>query len=241
MDGIHDLGGKHGYGKVDRQVNAPTFGAIWEAKVFAIMRASGGAGAWKNSDQFRHFVEKIEPVAYLSHGYYGRWLGGVETALVEAGLIESAELNERVVTMGGDSNDLIAARPRQRAMALAVDDAGEAELLNTARREAAAKRFSIDDSVLTSSEVKPGHTRLPAYARGKVGVIVACHGGWVYPDTNAHGLGEQPVELYTVKFAASELWGNAIQDADPNACVLLDLFEPYLQSCPVSECQAQRP
>jgi nitrile hydratase beta subunit len=234
MDGIHDLGGKHGYGKVERQADAPTFAAIWEAKVFAIMKAAGAAGAWKNSDQFRHFVEKIEPAAYLSQGYYGRWLGGAETAFVEAGLIESEQLNARVEKLGGNRNDLIAARPQPGSQAASTQTT-VARLANTAQRDAGEGLFSIGDMVLTSSEVKPGHTRLPAYARNKFGEIVAIHGGWIYPDSNAHGLGEQPTQLYTVKFASSELWGETSQYAEENVSVFLDLFEPYLQTCPATE------
>lgn len=235
MDGIHDLGGKHGYGKVDRQAGAPTFAAIWEAKVFAIMMATGAAGAWKNSDQFRHFVEKIEPAAYLSHGYYGRWLGGAETALVEAGLIESEQLSARVEQLGGSGGDLIAARPQLRGQSINRETPSVSRA-RTAQRDVDAGLFSIGDAVLTSSEVKPGHTRLPAYARNKVGEIVTIHGGWVYPDSNAHGLGEQPKQLYTVKFASSELWGETSQYAEANVSVYLDLFEPYLQSDSVNEC-----
>ena len=78
-------------------------------------------------------------------------------------------------------------------------------------------------SVLACREVKPGHTRLPAYARGKTGIIILHHDGWVYPDSNAHGGGENPQHLYTVQFTADELWGNG-----DHAKVSLDLFEPYL-------------
>jgi nitrile hydratase len=72
-----------------------------------------------------------------------------------------------------------------------------------------------------------GHTRLPRYARGKHGVINAVHGVYVFPDTNAAGLGEQPQPLYTVLFQARELWND---NAEPNATVCLDLWESYLSS-----------
>ena len=70
-----------------------------------------------------------------------------------------------------------------------------------------------------------GHTRLPRYARGKRGCIEAVRGVFVFPDTHAHGQGEQPCWLYTVRFAARELWGEA---ADAAASVTIDAFEPYL-------------
>ena len=79
--------------------------------------------------------------------------------------------------------------------------------------------LAICVGLFTRSE---GHTRLPAYARNKLGEIIALHGGRVYPDTNAHGLGEQPQHLYTVRFSSEELWDRA------GFSVALDLFEPYL-------------
>jgi len=87
MDGIHDLGGKHGHGKVEREEDEPAFHERWEASVFAMSGAAAASGAFNNADRFRHSIERIDPVAYLSHGYYGRWLGGIETLLVESGLL----------------------------------------------------------------------------------------------------------------------------------------------------------
>lgn len=72
-----------------------------------------------------------------------------------------------------------------------------------------------------------GHTRLPRYARGKVGVVEARHGCHVFPDTNAHGLGEEPQWLYTVRFDGTELWGD---DAEAGVTVSIDAWEPYLES-----------
>ena len=117
------------------------------------MMATGAAGAWKNSDQFRHFVEKIEPAAYLSHGYYGRWLGGAETALVEAGLIESEQLSARVEQLGGSGDDLIAARPQLRGQSINRETPSVSRA-RTAQRDVDAGLFSVGDAVLTSSEVK---------------------------------------------------------------------------------------
>jgi nitrile hydratase len=219
VDGIHDLGGKHGFGKVERETDAPVFHEDWEAKVFALMLAGGPAGAWYSADRFRHLIERIDPVSYLSDGYYGRWLGGIETGLVEAGVLNQADIAERFRALGGNPNARIAARP-----AASPDPMGEPPTEVNSDRVVGRARFSIGDTVTTHTDVKPGHTRLPAYARGKQGHIVATHGGWVYPDANAHGRGEQPQHLYTVEFSGVELWGS-----DSEAMSLyLDLFEPYL-------------
>ena len=218
MDGIHDLGGKHGHGAVDIEENEPVFHARWEAAVFAMTRAAAAAGAWNNTDMFRHGVERIDPVAYLSHGYYGRWLGGMETLLVEAGLLTQEELTARALSMGGDAHDLVAARPQEPTPLAERAAAGNDRPLAT------KPTFAVGDIVLTSTEVVPGHTRLPAYARGKRGEVSHWHDGWVFPDSSAHGEGEHPQHLYTVRFTGTELWGGG----DENITIYLDLFEPYL-------------
>ncbi len=219
MDGIHDLGGKHGFGSVEREVDEPVFHARWEAKVFSLMLASGPAGAWRCADRFRHLVERIDPVSYLSDGYYGRWLGGIETGLVEAGVMTSDEIQNRYLDLGGESNARIAARPKDDP-----EPHGPMPTSAGSEREVAPAKFQVGDPVVTDTSVKCGHTRLPAYARGKQGVILSCHDGWVYPDSNAHGLGENPQNLYTVEFDGRALWG----ENSEAMTLCLDLFEPYL-------------
>jgi len=221
MDGIHDLGGKEGYGAVEREVDEPVFHARWEERVFGIS-LTGAGGTGRNADHFRHSIERIDPAAYLTHGYYGRWLGGLETRIVEAGVLDTASITRRAIELGASPNDLVAARPSARPDSIdywAEEDGNE-------RSVARAARFAIGARVRSRTHGVPGHTRLPAYARGRLGVVTARHGGWVYPDTNAHGRGEHPQHLYTVAFDGRELWGD---DAEPNVVVHLDLFEPYLE------------
>ena len=199
MDGIHDLGGKHGFGPVIVDKDEPVFHERWEASVVAMMNTAFQCGAFRNADQFRHSIERIDPVAYLSHTYYGRWLGGLETALVEAGFVNQAEISQRVKDMGGDEHDLVAARPSENPdppSALSADTGN--------KREVKQPRFRVDQTVLASREVKPGHTRLPAYARGKTGIIILHHDGWVYPWSKlahwvllANTAGEVPPEPFS--------------------------------------------
>ena len=227
MDGIHDLGGKHGHGAVnfapDNVVGAPAFHQRWHARVFVSMRALYG-GAVRNVDHFRHGVERIDPVAYLSHGYYGRWLGGIETLAVEAGVTTTAAITARTIALGGSADDLIAARPGAARPLTTTNDQAAAQ--HGARRlVVTAPQFTVGARVRTSGNVVAGHTRLPAYARSRIGTVVAHHDGWVFPDTNALGSGEHPQHLYTVAFGAEELWGDS---AEANVTVSLDLFEPYL-------------
>ncbi len=222
MDGIHDLGGKQGFGHVEREENEPVFHGRWEASMYSIAMAIRRASKVQNADQFRHAIERIDPVAYLTDGYYGRWLGGLETLLVEAGVISTEELTERAVSLGADPMAGIAARPDSTLEPLAAESSNRAQ-----RTIADPGRFQEGQCVITRSTPSDGHTRLPAYARGHRGTIVAMHGGWVLPDANAHGLGEQPEHLYTVEFSGAELWGSA---AEPGLKICIDLFESYLEA-----------
>jgi len=221
MDGIHDLGGKHGFGAVTREADEPVFHDRWEARVFAMMRAAVAAGVIRNADQFRHAIERIEPAAYLSHGYYGRWLGGIETLLLEAGTISAGELAARVRERGGDPGSA-AARPAAHPDRVEYLPAAA----GSRRDPPGTARFAPGDRVRTAAFATAGHTRLPAYARGRCGTVLAAHGAWVFPDSNAHGAGEAPQHLYTVEFSGAALWGAA---AEPGTSVTLDLFESYLE------------
>lgn len=225
MDGIHDLGGKHGFGKVDQRDASGVFHGRWEGAVFTMVNACAAAGVIHNTDQFRHGVERIDPAAYLTDGYYGRWLGGLETLLVEAGVIKVDTLDKRLKD-AGHSPGRAAARPSSTPDRFTPDAPNPEAAAGSQRPVSQPARFAVGDQVRTVVTISPGHTRLPAYARGKVGTIIRCHGGWVFPDTNAHGRGEQPQYLYTVGFVGQTLWAGG----DPNLSVSLDLFEPYLQS-----------
>ena len=94
MDGVHDLGGMHGFGPVEREENEPTFHGAWEATVMAMMRAAGGRGLY-NLDEFRHAIERMRPSAYLAATYYEKWLDGVSRLLVEKGVVSQADLDAR--------------------------------------------------------------------------------------------------------------------------------------------------
>ncbi len=222
MESIHDLGGKQGFGQVRVQPDEPVFHERWEAQVFACMIAATRHVPGYNVDRFRHAIERIDPICYLMHGYYGRWLGGIENLLVEAGLLSSEELSSLTQMRGGSAQDRIAARP-----APDPDPQGPEPADAGARRPLSKlPLFRVGEAVRTSPYPTLGHSRLPAYARGKTGLIVAWHNGWVYPDSNAHGLGEDPQHLYTVAFAGGDLWG---PEAEAGVRVQLDLFEPYLE------------
>lgn len=224
MDGVHDLGGKPGFGAVAYPENSRPFSKRWQAVVFAMVRAGASAGAWRNSDRFRHAIERIHPQAYLEHGYYGRWLGGIETLLVEAGVISRREIDVRAASLGATADDLIASQPAAKP-----DEQGPMpSQAGSDRSVARSPMFQLGDRVLTAPEPVAGHTRLPAYARGATGVVTALHDAWVFPDTNAHGLGEQAQYVYTVRFTSETLWQRE------GFTVSLDLFEPYLSAVSIA-------
>ena len=138
-------------------------------------------------------------------------------------MIAEQELADRTVFFEADVDTPAVAALADRG---AVDGSPAREGRRGVVREATAPpRFGPGDRVITRTNSPPGHTRLPRYARGKLGVVERVHGVHVFPDSNAHGRGEQPQPLYSVRFAAQELWGEA---AEPNQTVNLDLWESYL-------------
>jgi nitrile hydratase subunit beta len=228
VDGVHDLGGMHGFGRVAREENEPTFHARWEAAVWAMVRATRGADLY-NIDEFRHAIERMDPGQYLTSTYYERWLDGITRVLVEKGVVSDDEIEARTAFF----------RERPQAPATAVL-AGPPPVHTIPawpgtesffRPATASPRFAAGDRVVTRERRAPGHTRLPRYARGKRGVIAAVRGVCVFPDTNAHGQGEQPEPVYGVRFDARELWGDT---AEPNQRVFIDLWESYLVPDPAA-------
>ena len=208
MDGIHDIGGMNGFGPMHR--DDLIFHAPWERRAFGLVSSTAMDG---NTDDFRHSIERLDPTFYLSAGYYGRWLGALEIRLSERGLIDSDEVDRRV----GSTT----ARPRATA-SLAVPtrspDGGPQRDVDR------APLFAEGQRVLARDIHPTGHTRLPRYVRGHHGVITLAHPAFVFPDTNAHGWGEDPQYVYAVQFRAADLWGEG------DHTVSVDLFEPYLEA-----------
>jgi nitrile hydratase len=216
MNGVHDMGGMDGFGKVEPEPDEPVFHAAWEARVMALMRAMGASGAW-NIDVSRASRENLPPDVYLSSSYYRKWELGMEQMLLDTGLVEPAEIEA--------GHAISPAKPLKRKFTTA-----DVERVMTrgkfGRPAPAPARFAIGAGVRAKNIHPRTHTRLPRYVRGHVGVVDLVHGCHVFPDSAALGHGDNPQWLYTVRFAASELWGN---DADPTVQVSIDAFEPYLE------------
>jgi nitrile hydratase subunit beta len=222
MNGVHDMGGMHGFGRVQREENEPVFHADWEKTVVAMSRVAGALGI-TNIDESRYGIEQMDPAKYLTYSYYERWLDRSVRNFIDKGIIDPAELQARIAEIESDPSLPLPTPPN------AIEPTSLVSQVRAGRsykRPGPEPTFEVGDRVMTRNIHPRGHTRLPRYARGKQGVVNAVHGAYVFPDTNAVGLGEQPQPLYTVLFRAEELWSDA---AEPNATVCLDLWEPYLE------------
>jgi nitrile hydratase subunit beta len=221
MNGVHDLGGMHGFGPVEIESDEPVFHHPWEGRVFAMVNAARMAGHW-NVDQSRFARERIPPVEYLASTYHQRWLSGLLRNLDEVGLVGPAELAAR---LGDDASPVT---PVPGAVAVTPSDLAEGRRPSPASKVNAAvvPRFRVGDQVVARNINPTGHTRLPRYARGKRGVVVADHGVWVFADSSAMGLGPNPQHVYGVRFEARELWGEP--DARAGDAVYVDLWDDHL-------------
>jgi nitrile hydratase len=211
---IHDMGGMHGFGRVEPEPNEPVFHEAWEGRVLALQRAMGFTRLW-TIDGGRASLENLPPRQYLSSSYYERWFLGLERRVVAHGLVGEDEISAgRALRPGIRLN---------RKMTL--DDAKAARSGSFERPAPGPARFKVGDRVRTVNINPSTHTRLPRYARGKVGTVEAVRGCHVFPDSAAIGAGDNPQWLYTVVFSARELWGEA---ADPAVKLSIEAFEPYL-------------
>ncbi len=216
MDAVHDMGGMDGFGKVEPEKGEPVFHAPWEGRVLAMEAAMEYAGAWR-IDHLRFAQEKLPPLIYLSVSYYHRWALALESNVTERGYVSPEELSAGYASTSGKT------LPRK----LTLDVVGRGLRRSSFYRpQQAPARFKPGDQVRTKNIHPKTHTRLPRYARDKVGKVERCHGCHVYPDSVATDQGESPQWLYTVVFESQELWG---PDADPTLKVSIDAFEPYLE------------
>jgi nitrile hydratase len=216
MDGVHDMGGMHGFGKVEPEPNEPVFHAKWEGRCLALNRAMGYTGIW-TIDQTRAGIEELPPDVYLSSSYYKKWALRLENLVVERGLADADEIKAGRVLRPGKT---------LKRKLNAADVPNTLSRGSFSRPAQSSARFNVGDRVTTKNIHPATHTRLPRYARGRAGVIEALRGCHVFPDTVAIGKGEDPQWLYTVLFESRELWG---ENADPSLKVSIEAFEPYLE------------
>lgn len=216
MDGAHDMGGAPDFGAVVPEPHEPAFHADWERRAFALTLAMARPGGW-TLDMSRFARENRPADEYLAMSYYQVWLAGLEQLMAERGLVADDEVAAGHALHPKDAARAVLHAPDVPAMLKRGAP--------TERRAATPARFSVGDRVRARDLAMPGHTRLPRYVRGHVGVVEHLHGAHVFADTSAAGAGEQPQWLYTVRFDARELWGD---DTTADA-VSVDAWESYLE------------
>lgn len=218
MDGIHDMGGMDGFGKVEAEMDEPVFHEPWEGRVLALNRAIGSAGIW-NIDMGRYGIELLAPGVYLAASYYQKWFLRLERMCVQHGLVDADEIAARRSLRAG------------RALPRGTFATGDVERILKrgafVRPGPAGALYQPGDRVRARNIHPQSHTRLPRYVRGHVGVVERVHGAHVFPDSVVMGLGEDPQWLYTVTFEGGDLWG---PDAEPGVSVSVEAFEPYLET-----------
>ena len=202
MDGMHDLGGRQGFGKVRYTPNATAFHAAWEVRANSLYAFAVRSGIF-NMDEYRHAIERMEPRHYLGAGYYERSLTSLLTLCVEKGIVTREELERRA---GGHVPLAMPSAPGRS---------------NVPERQ----RFAIGDRVRVRMDSVPGHMRMPGYIRGKPGVVVGISPAYPFPDAHAHGVASEDEPTYDVRFRTEDLWPGS---ADP-ALVHVGVFESYLE------------
>ena len=217
MNGPHDLGGQMGFGPVAPEPDEPYFHAGWEKRALGVVLSCGAFGAW-TLDESRHARENIPPPAYLAASYYEIWIRALETLLDRHGFVSPEE-----IAAGRKLKD--PATPK-RVLKAEMVPAVLAKGGPCDRPVERPPRFSAGDRVRTRNFNPVTHSRLPRYAKGRTGMIETVQGSFVFPDTNAHGGGENPEWVYTVVFDGAEIWG---QDAAPGLTVSIDAWESYLE------------
>ena len=202
MNGMHDLGGKEGFGKVRFEANAKSFHAAWEVRINALYSLAVRRGIF-NMDEYRHAIERMEPRHYLTASYYERTLTSLATLCVEKGVMTMEELEQRA----GGQFPLASPSAPGRA------------------NEPGRQRFAIGDRVRVRDLHVPGHVRMPGYIRGKTGVVVGESPAYPFPDAHAHGIHAEDEPTYDVRFRSEELW----PDSADAALVHVGVFQSYLE------------
>lgn len=201
MDGVHDLGGRQGFGRVRYTIDAPAFHSAWEVRANSLYGYAVRSGLF-NMDEYRYAIERMEPRHYLTAPYYERSLTALATLCVEKGLVTREGLEQRAGGAFPLSGDGVPGRTNA-----AVD-----------------APFAVGDRVRVRDDHVPGHVRMPGYIRGKRGIVVGVSPAYPFPDARAHGIEARDEPTYDVRFRTQDLWPDS---SDP-ALVHVAVFRSYL-------------
>ena len=220
VDGVHDMGGMHGFGPVVAPGGELTHYERWEPRIFALhlLIGSEGLGAGPGGRPTR---EEMDAVHYLSASYYERWLWSAERRLLRRGAIAPGDVEAAVARLATGEPAPTHRDPAMAERAVAV--------LRTTRPMAPppeGARFAPGERVRVRRMRPPHHTRCPRYVRGVVGLVEAVRGADRLPDRAVYGERVEPETVYSVAFDSQDLWGPG---EEPRWTVRLDLWDSYLE------------
>jgi nitrile hydratase len=226
MDGVHDLGGMHGFGRAVAPGWHEPYHERWEARVFGLHLLIGIEGL-EAPPGGRAIREEMDPVRYLEASYYERWLWGAQRLLERGGAIRPGEVDETAQRLAaGEPVPSRRARPARAGQAArAVASLHEIHPIQPVTRA----RFGPGDQVRVRRMRPAGHTRCPRYARGATGTVERVHGAGPLPDSAVYRTPAPPEPIYSVAFGSERLWGAS---DEPPWTVMLDLWESYLEPAP---------
>jgi nitrile hydratase len=216
MPRVHDMGGLPDQGPIVMDADEQPFHATWEARMWGINEALEGPDGW-TLDWWRYVRELIQPDDYLQRPYFDQWMQVYAAMMVDSGIASVAEIASGRAT---------SPKPDLRKPMTAADVAKISAITRDFRRPAAQPPlFKAGDKVRAKTLTGNAHTRLPAYLMGKSGTIHAHRGNHLLPDSGAKG-GHDAQHLYTVSFAAADLWP---EGQGKNDRIFADLWESYLE------------
>lgn len=216
MDGVHDMGGMHGFGRVEAASDKPLSKTDWRTRMFGIELSYTQPGGF-NLDWLRHVMECMPPAVYLASDDYDRWYWRDAGILANAGWVTIGELTTgKAASIRPDAGQPLPPDAVSAILKQGVD---------SRRPPQGESVFHVGDRVRAIFHTPLGATRLPRYLRGHVGTIEQVRGWHVLPDANAHGE-ERAEPLYCIGFRATDIWDDVKGAQD---MVFADLWESYLE------------
>lgn len=225
MNGIHDMGGMHGFGPVEIEENEPVFHHPWEGRVYGMVTTIRDAHDVYGPYGSRFYIESIPPDRYLTSSYYEKWMIALENALMAKGLLTREELEAKSSEFRDSPDMVVPRREDPEATRQVIENIRLRLPLSKSPDADIRPAFQAGDAVRALNINPQGHTRLPRYIRGKLGTIEKLY---KIQDIQDHvpesELGPQTV--YSVRFEGVELWGAA---AEENQSLYIDMWESYLE------------
>jgi nitrile hydratase len=206
------MGGMQDMGPIRPEHNEPVFHTEWERRVFALFSAVDVEWPYRRTQ-----IELIAPADYLRMSYYERWLTVLPQILIKTGMATPAEIESGKAVGGAATGHHV----------LTVAEVASWNVPDTSPKLTATAHFHAGQRVRARNLNPVGHTRLPRYVRGKIGTIERDGDVEELQDSDIHGLGPKQQHVYTVRFAARELWGD---QANPHDYMYAALWEGYLES-----------